>query len=163
MIRPDKIRRTLWCWLLLSPLVIVVVFPLAVMFFTALKPASEIYVYPARWLPQQWQWRNFSAMWAQTDFGRALLNSLLVSLSAAALTIAVSVPSAYALARLQFRGQGGYRQFLLVTQMISPVLLVVGLFKMATSIPGSAAATWRIHVSSSSWPTVPSALPLQSG
>lgn len=135
MIRSDKLVRSLWCWLLLAPLVAVVVFPLAVMFFTALKPASEIYVYPARWLPQQWQWSNFSAMWTQTGFGRALLNSLLVSLSATVLTIAVSVPSAYALARLKFRGQGGYRQFLLITQMISPVLLVVGLFKMAASLP----------------------------
>ncbi|RIX73870.1 carbohydrate ABC transporter permease [Acidovorax cavernicola] len=135
MIRQDKLLRSLWCWLLLLPLVAVVIFPLAVMFLTALKPASEIYVYPARWLPQQWQWSNFSAMWTQTGFGHALLNSLLVSLSATVLTIAVSVPSAYALARLKFRGQGGYRQFLLVTQMISPVLLVVGLFKMAASIP----------------------------
>jgi hypothetical protein len=32
-------------------------------------------------------------------------------------------------------GKAAYRQFLLVTQMLSPVLLVLGLFRMAASIP----------------------------
>ncbi|MEJ7137509.1 carbohydrate ABC transporter permease [Amphibiibacter pelophylacis] len=130
-----KLRRSLICWLVLSPLVVVVIFPFAVMFLTAVKPASEIYVYPARWLPQVWQWRNFSDMWTQTGFGTALFNSLLVSLSATVLTLIVSVPAAYAFARLQFRGQGAYRQFLLITQMLSPILLVLGLFKMAAVTP----------------------------
>ncbi len=52
-------KRTLWCWLALSPLIVLVLFPFAVMLFTALKPATEIFVYPARWLPVHWQWSNF--------------------------------------------------------------------------------------------------------
>ena len=39
------------------------------------------------------------------------------------------------MSRLQFRGRGAYRQFLLMTQMLAPVLLVLGLFRMAASIP----------------------------
>ncbi|WP_186094356.1 carbohydrate ABC transporter permease [Burkholderia gladioli] len=130
-----KGKRTLWCWLVLSPLVIVILFPFAVMLFTALKPADEVFVYPARWLPNHWRWQNFVDMWQAANFGAALRNSLVISFLSTALALAVSLPAAYALARLPFRGRGAYRQFLLLTQMLSPILLVVGLFRLAAMIP----------------------------
>ncbi|WP_186231726.1 carbohydrate ABC transporter permease [Burkholderia gladioli] len=130
-----KGKRTLWCWLVLSPLVIVILFPFAVMLFTALKPADEVFVYPARWLPNHWRWQNFVDMWQAANFGVALRNSLVISFLSTALALAVSLPAAYALARLPFRGRGAYRQFLLLTQMLSPILLVVGLFRLAAMIP----------------------------
>ncbi|MDR7007530.1 carbohydrate ABC transporter permease [Paraburkholderia strydomiana] len=130
-----KAKRSLWCWLALSPLVVVVLFPFAVMLFTALKPASEIFVYPARWLPVHWQWSNFVDMWQAANFGVALRNSTVISLLSTLLALAASLPAAYALARFPFRGRGTYRQFLLVTQMLSPILLVVGLFRLAAMIP----------------------------
>ena len=75
-----KMKRTLWCWLALSPLIVLVLFPFAIMLFTALKPADEVFVYPARWLPVHWQWHNFVDMWDAANFGVALRNSVVVSL-----------------------------------------------------------------------------------
>ena len=71
-----KMKRTLWCWLALSPLIVLVLFPFAIMLFTALKPANEVFVYPARWLPVHWQWSNFADMWEAANFGVALRNSV---------------------------------------------------------------------------------------
>ncbi|MEX3939213.1 carbohydrate ABC transporter permease [Paraburkholderia sp. BR10937] len=130
-----KLKRSIWCWLALSPLVVAVLFPFAVMFFTSFKPASEVFVFPARWLPMQWRWQNYVDMWQAANFGVALRNSIVVSCLSTALALAVSLPAAYALARFPFRGRGLYRQFLLVTQMLSPILLVVGLFRLAALIP----------------------------
>lgn len=129
-----KLRRTVICWLALSPLAVIVLFPFAVMFLTAVKPAEEVFVYPARWLPTVFRWSNFADMWDATKFGVALKNSLFVSLSSTLLAIAVSIPAAYAMARHPFRGKSFYRQFLLVTQMLSPILLVIGLFRLAAMI-----------------------------
>ncbi len=133
-INTSKFRLSLICWLVLSPLVVIILFPFAVMFLTAVKPAEEVFVYPARWLPSVFRWSNFADMWDATKFGVALKNSLYVSLSSTLLAIAVSIPAAYALARFPFRGKGFYRQFLLVTQMLSPILLVIGLFRLAAMI-----------------------------
>jgi len=130
-----KLKRSLWCWLALAPLVVVILFPFAVMFFTSVKPASEVFVYPARWLPVHWRWQNYADMWVAANFGVALRNSVVISLLSTLLALAVSLPAAYALARFPFRGRGVYRQFLLVTQMLSPILLVVGLFRLAAMIP----------------------------
>ena len=129
------LRWSALCWLALSPLVVLVLFPFAVMLSTGLKPIDEVLAWPPRWLPTRIGWRNFADMWQAADFGTALLNSLGISLLATALAIAVAVPAAYAMARLELRGRGLYRQFLLVTQMLSPILLVLGLFRMAAAIP----------------------------
>ena len=66
-----KLKRSLWCWLALSPLVVAVLFPFAVMFFTSFKPANEVFVYPARWLPVHWRWENYVDMWQAANFGVA--------------------------------------------------------------------------------------------
>ncbi|APA85063.1 carbohydrate ABC transporter permease [Paraburkholderia sprentiae WSM5005] len=129
------IRRSLWSWIALFPLIAGVLFPFAIMLFTALKPANEVFVYPAHWLPVQWQWSNFADMWNRANFGVALRNSMMISLLSMALSLFVALPAAYALVHFRFGGKDVYRKFLLVTQMISPILLVVGLFRLAAMIP----------------------------
>jgi multiple sugar transport system permease protein len=130
-----KLRRSLWCWLGLSPLLVMTLWPFAVMLSTALKPHVEVIAFPPRWLPTRLAWENFVDMWTPVGFGTAALNSLVIGISATLLAIVIALPAAYAMSRLPFRGRGGYRQFLLVTQMLSPILLVLGLFRMAASIP----------------------------
>lgn len=127
-----KMRRTIWSWLLLSPLVVVTLFPFAVMLITALKPATE--VLRPTWWPSRLAWENFATMWAATGFGRALLNSVVVASLATVGALLVSVPFAYAMDRLRFRGKGALRQFLLITQMLSPILLVIGLFRLVVAL-----------------------------
>jgi len=123
-----KGRRTLICWLLLSPLVILVLFPFAVMLVTALKPASE--VLRPTWWPSTLRWENFVTMWNATNFGRALWNSVFVSVLSTIIAIIVSVPAAYAMSRFNFRAKGFFQQFLLISQMLSPIVLVIGLFRL---------------------------------
>ncbi|WP_018429771.1 carbohydrate ABC transporter permease [Hoeflea sp. 108] len=124
----SKLKRTIIAWGLLLPLVVVTLFPFAVMFLTAVKPAQEV-LNPS-WWPSEFRWRNFAEMWVATGFGRALFNSLYVSVIATLGAIVVSIPAAYAMSRFRFAGHGAFRQFLLVSQMISPIVLVLGLFRL---------------------------------
>jgi multiple sugar transport system permease protein len=124
------VRRSIRSWLLLLPLVVVILFPYAVMLFTSVTPRGEVFSFPPRWLPSEIRWQNFAEMWAAVNFGRVLLNSIGIALGSTLLTIAVAVPAAYATSRYRFRGQGAYRQFLLVTQMLSPIVLIVGIFRL---------------------------------
>ena len=119
---------------MLSPLLVATLLPFAVMLSTALKPRDEVIAFPPHWLPGQFAWGNFAEMWHAVDFGAGMVNSILVSVGGTVLTLLVGIPAAYALSRLTFRGKAGYSQFLLVTQMLSPVLLVLGIFRMAASI-----------------------------
>jgi multiple sugar transport system permease protein len=123
-----KVKRTIVAWLLLAPLIVVTLFPFAVMLLTALKPKTE--VLSPTWWPSEFRWSNFVEMWVVTKFGQALLNSLYVSLIATIGAILISIPAAYAMSRFRFAGHGAFRQFLLISQMISPIVLVLGLFRL---------------------------------
>jgi multiple sugar transport system permease protein len=125
-----RAKRSLLYWLILSPLAVVILFPYAVMLTTAIKPADEVFRFPPTWLPETLRLWNFVDMWQTTGFPRALLNSLYVSAAATLVCLTVAVPAAYALARFRFTGQGLFRQFLLVTQMLSPIVLVIGIFRL---------------------------------
>jgi multiple sugar transport system permease protein len=98
------------------------------MFLTAVKPRTEVLT--PNWWPSEFRWSNFADMWVATGFGRALLNSLYVSVLATVGAIIVAIPAAYAMSRFRFAGYGAMRQFLLVSQMISSIVLVLGLFRL---------------------------------
>lgn len=132
--RYKRYKKSIIYWLVLSPLVVVILFPFAVMFVTAVRPRDELFVYPPRWTFSHFVWQNFVEMWEKTNFGGALLNSLYVSVGATLLALTLSIPAAYALSRRRFVGQGLYRQFLLVTQMMSPIVLVLGLFRLMVQL-----------------------------
>jgi len=60
--------------------------------------------------------------------------SLVVSIGATVLCLLIAIPAAYAMARMQFRGQRLFQQFLLVTQMLSPIVLVLGIFRLMSKM-----------------------------
>ncbi len=76
--------------------------PLYYLVVSALKTNIEIFTRPFA-LPSRWLWRNFTTAWQTADLGGALLNSLLISVVAIVLTLALSLPAAYALARQDSR------------------------------------------------------------
>ncbi|MDA4847822.1 carbohydrate ABC transporter permease [Hoeflea poritis] len=125
-----KAKRSALCWLGLSPLLIVVLFPYATMLSTALKRKDEIFQFETTWLPDSLYFGNFIELFANRGFGRALLNSLYISFGATLVSLAVALPAAYALSRLRVPGKGTFRTYLLVTQLISPIVLIVGLFRL---------------------------------
>ncbi|TIO71985.1 MAG: carbohydrate ABC transporter permease, partial [Mesorhizobium sp.] len=102
--RNGKLKRSIIAWLLLAPLIVVTIFPFAVMFLTAVKPRTEVLT--PTWWPSEFRWSNFADMWVATGFGQALLNSLYVSALATIGAILISVPAAYAMSRFRFAGYG---------------------------------------------------------
>ena len=146
----SRARKSILYWAVLSPLVLVILFPFAVMVTTALKPASEVFRFPPTWLPTRLAWSNFPEMWRLTQFGTALWNTLFVSLGATVVSIALAFPVAYALSRRHFPGRGMLRGFLVVTQMLPPIVLIIGLFRlMATA--GLVDALWSLIVTYSAF------------
>lgn len=130
----NKLTKSLLYWLLMAPLVVLILFPYAVMLSTALKPREEIFVFDPQWLPSSPRWANFWEMWEAVGFGDALFNSLLVSGTSVVLCLLVAIPAGYGMARYRFVGQAAYRQFLLITQMLSPIVLMLGIFRMMAQL-----------------------------
>jgi multiple sugar transport system permease protein len=112
---------------------VVSIFPFAYMLLTALRPRAEIFLYPPTWLPQTWAWENFVDVWTAAPLFKYITNSIIVAGGATVLNLALAVPAGYALARLRFPGATLFAQLLLVIQMFSPVVLIIGLFRFMAS------------------------------
>lgn len=123
-----RLGKSALIWLALSPLLILSLFPFAVMALTAIKPRAE--VFEPRWLPSRFAWENLIELWGATRMGPALLNSFYIAVLATLLALIVAIPGGYALSRYRFRGRAVIRQFLLISQMLSPIVLILGLFRL---------------------------------
>lgn len=125
-----KSKLTLACWAALAPLMIVILFPYATMFSTAMKQKDEIFQFEISWLPESLYFGNFVELFVNRGFGQAIFNSLYISVGATLVSLLVALPAAYALSRLRLPGKGAFKTYLLITQMISPIVLIVGLFRL---------------------------------
>jgi multiple sugar transport system permease protein len=120
-------------WVILISLGFVLVislFPYFYMASTALRPRAEIFRFPPTWLPVTWAWQNFVAIWKAIPLARYLLNSIVIAGGSTLLNMLCAIPAAYALARMKFPGRNLVRHLLLVTQMFSPIVLIIGLFRL---------------------------------
>lgn len=130
-------KRKTWQTVLLYAFVIVlcivILYPYFVMFITALKDNKEMYA-TDHILPQVWQWSNFADIWDAAPVLRYFLNSLMIAGGATCLAILCGIPAAYALARMRFKGKGIFMGAIIMSQMFSPVVLLVGIYKMMVNI-----------------------------
>ena len=106
---------------------IIVIFPLIWMFMGAFKTNAEIFTSP--WaLPQNFNFSNFARAWNDFNIGRAFLNSFFVTALGSVLTLALSIPTAYALERIRSKMGEVLINVYLASMMIPAVLGWIPLF-----------------------------------
>jgi multiple sugar transport system permease protein len=131
-------RQETAVYLFIIPFCAILLFPFVVMFVSALKTNAEIFT-PAdefRFLPIQPQWGNFLSIREQVpEMGRFFLNSAVIAFGATALAVAAALPAAYALSRLRFRGRRPFLYLVMVTQMFSPIIIIIGVYKIFADTP----------------------------
>ena len=110
--------RAVMLYLLLGAAALTFVYPFVWMASTTFKPPTEVGTLAL--VPEHPTLDNYRRMWERAPFGRALLNSTLVATTVTASVLVLGSMTAYAMARLRFRGR---RWLELVTMA---VLLVPG-------------------------------------
>lgn len=113
---------------------IVILYPYFVMVTTAAKSNAEMYATPGTILPKEWKLSNFVEVWSQAPIFRYMLNSVIVAGGATCLAIVCGIPAAYALSRMKFKGKSFFMGAVIMSQMFSPVVLLVGISKTMSTI-----------------------------
>lgn len=91
---------------LLMILAVVMVMPFIWMVLTSFKPAEEIFSNEINWLPENWAFiENYTRALTDTSLIRYMGNGLFVVVAILTLQLLVSIPAAYALAKLRFPGR----------------------------------------------------------
>jgi len=111
-------------------LVLFAAFPFAWMVSTAFKDSHEIFATPPSLIPRTWTLDNLQRLFAETKALTYLRNSIVVSLSTVAVTIAVATPAAYSLTRFRFPGREQLAGTILFTYMFAPIMIIVPFYVM---------------------------------
>jgi multiple sugar transport system permease protein len=101
---------------------------------SSLKTDYEVIDYPATIFPREITIGAYIRMWTQENFLQYFKNSIIVSVSTAAISSLVGAFAAYGFSRFTFRGRNLIMTLFLASQMIPGVLLVGPYFKMLTYV-----------------------------
>ena len=107
----------------------IVILPYIVMVFTALMSRSELFAPPVHVFPRDVTWSNFVEPWHQYSVATYFRNSIIIATGSAVLGVTVAIPAAYCLARVRFRARRGVLMALLMTQVLSPDILILGIYQ----------------------------------
>ena len=113
---------------------IITLYPYFVMLTNSFKTLNQIFAIPHTVLPTEWHWDNYINIWKDIPLAHYIRNSFVVAVCSTALCIVCAVPTGYALARMRFPGKQAVMSTIIVTQMFSTVVLMVGIFKLMVSL-----------------------------
>jgi multiple sugar transport system permease protein len=105
-------------------------FPILWMFFTSLKSNTEIFALPPRLLPKQFTIGAYLSIFNDPTKLRFFLNSYLVAGAVAVLTVLIALPAAYSFSRFSFRLKNTLNVFIISTQTVPPITLLIPYFGM---------------------------------
>jgi multiple sugar transport system permease protein len=110
-------------------LFVVLIFPYAIMLLTSLKSKDTIYSIPPTLFPEDWVFTNYLDVWTVVPLRHYITNSVLLASGSTLLALICAIPAAYALARMRFSGRRIFLYAVIATQIFSPIVLLVGLFR----------------------------------
>ena len=104
---------------------VIVLFPFYWMIISSLKSLAEYrQAVPTFW-PNQIHFENYAEAFTTANLGRLFLNTLYVGLVSTGLSLVITVLSAFAFARLEFKGKEALFSALLATMMIPGELFTI--------------------------------------
>jgi len=117
----------------------IVLIPFYVMVMTSLKSQSALLQNPLDFsldLEKGWGlFRSYHELFRDFNFGRYMWTSFYVSVLTVVITLAFSIPGAYAVARLRFRGQKAFSRSILLIYMVPMIVLALPIY-IAFSMTG---------------------------
>jgi multiple sugar transport system permease protein len=146
-------RRHARVWLLMvagGMTAVFFLFPYLVMLLTALKPDPELVTVPPRLFPQTWEFKNFLDVWNAAPIGRNLVVTLVVAGASTVISVGAALPAAYYTARRRFRGRQTFMHLVLITQMFSPIALLVGLYREFLQV-GLVDSIWSLVITNAAF------------
>jgi multiple sugar transport system permease protein len=120
-----KSGKRLLVWLGAGLLVSIWVFPVLWGLLTSLKTERDVLAYPPTFIFEPTLANYREVLFGATSILPNLWSSIVVASASTILTMLFAIPAAYALARLRFPGKKSTGFYVLATQMLPPVGLII--------------------------------------
>ena len=112
-------------YLFLIAIAIIVLFPFYWMIISSLKSITEYKLPKPTFFPKHIVWKNYPDAFDTANLGRLFLNTMYVGIVSTLASLVITVLSAFAFARLEFKGKTALFAFLLATMMIPGELFTI--------------------------------------
>ena len=109
----------------LITMAIIVIFPFYWMIISSLKSTMEYRLPVPTLFPKDIMWGNYAEAFTAANLGRLFLNTVFVGIVSTILSLVITVLSAFAFARLEFKGKNAIFGALLATMMIPGELFTI--------------------------------------
>lgn len=124
----EKVSRvilTVLLYAVITFLALLMVFPFYWMIITSLKNNTEIISSNQTFFPTIVMWSNYVYVFNHFDFGRYMINTIVVAVFSTIGTLITTIFGAFAFARLNFKGREALFAVFLMTMMIPGEMMVI--------------------------------------
>ena len=123
-----------FCYAFLIFMALVVLFPFYWMINSSLKSLEEYRQSVPTFWPQKVLWSNYAEAFTAASLGRLFFNTAYVGIISTILSLVITILSAFAFARLEFRGKNLLFSALLATMMIPGELFTITNYSTVTNL-----------------------------
>ncbi|WP_371741835.1 carbohydrate ABC transporter permease [Herbiconiux sp. VKM Ac-2851] len=113
---------------------IAIMLPVIIIVLTAFKPVSEVNAYPPTLLPTSWTLDNFATIFSDLPFHRLIGNSVVFAGGVTVFALAFDSLAAYALARLDFRGNRVLLVVIIASLMIPFQATLIPIYQLVSDL-----------------------------
>lgn len=103
-------------------------FPVVWMISCAFKTNTEVFTVPQRIIPRNPTFEAFTSVLTDGTKLRYFLNSYIIAIITTVITLFVAILAAYALSRYEFKGKKTLNTFIIITQAVPPITLLIPYF-----------------------------------
>ena len=131
----------------LVPFIFFALFPFYFMFVTSFKSNAELYNLKSIpfWIQSGVITDHYAFLFQRTEFLTWIKNSLVISLTATAISLVIAILAGYSLARLRFPGVSSFGTAVFVTYLVPPTLLFLPLSQVVVWL-GISDTIWALIV-----------------
>jgi multiple sugar transport system permease protein len=130
----DRVWALRWSYFFLALFAMFSLTPPIYMFITSLKSSAEISAATNPWWVFHPTLSNYAELLGSNEYLRFFFNSAAVAIIVVTVTMMISIPAAFALARMKFWGSATLATGVFLTYLIPDTLLFIPLFKMFAAI-----------------------------
>ncbi len=123
--RVTKILVYFFLYLFLGVMALIVLFPFYWMLISSVKELTEYNLAVPTLFPQQFDFANYLEAFETANLGTLFMNTVYVGIVSTLLSLVITVLSAFAFARLEFKGKNALFAALLATMMIPGELFTI--------------------------------------
>lgn len=126
--KKNPLSSRIFTVVLLVVLFMCFILPFYYMIISSFKGLLEAIAITPVWWPETFHWENYSRAWEAANFPRYTMNSIILSVACSVSCIVVSVPCAFALARMEFRAKGILFAIVLSSMMVPAQCVFLPIF-----------------------------------